>query len=42
MSGSFEEISGNKYLALFPTNEATEKQKNYGELCIKIRDLIGQ
>ena len=27
MSGSFEEISGNKYLALFPTNEATEKQK---------------
>ena len=36
----FEEIDGNKYLALVPTNESKEKAKKYEELWIKIRDLI--
>ena len=40
MSGYFEEINGNKYLTLVPSNENKEKIKNYEELWIKIRDLI--
>ena len=36
----FEEINGNKYLTLVPANESKEKIKKYGELWIKIRDLI--
>ena len=37
MNRCFEEINGNKYLTLVPTNESKEK---YEELRIKIRDLI--
>ena len=40
MKGYFEEINGNKYLTLAPTNENKEKIKRYQELWIKIRDLI--
>ena len=40
MNGYFEEINGNKYLTLVPTNERKEKVKKYEELWIKIRDLI--
>ena len=40
VNGYFEEINGNKYLKLVPTNENKEKIKEYGELWIKIRDLI--
>ena len=40
INGYFEEINGNKYLTLVPTNESEEYVKNYEELCIKIRDLI--
>ena len=40
MNGYFEEINGNKYLALVPSNESKEKIKKYEELWIKIRDLI--
>ena len=41
MNGYFEEIDGNKYLTLVPTNESKEKINKYVELCrIKIRDLI--
>ena len=36
----FEQINGNKYLKLFPTNESKEKIKKYKELQVKIRDLI--
>ena len=36
----FEEINGNKYLTLVPTNTSKEKIKKYEELCIKIRGLI--
>ena len=39
MNGHFEEINGNKYLTLVPTNESKEEIKKYGELWIKIRDL---
>ena len=38
VNGYFEEINGNKYLTLVPTNES--KAKIYGELWIKIRDLM--
>ena len=38
MNGYFEEINGNKYLTLVPTNE--NKEKKYEELWSKIRDLI--
>ena len=38
VNGYFEEINGNKYLTLVPTNES--KEKKYEELRIKIRDLI--
>ena len=36
----FEEINGNKYLTLVPTNENTGKIKKYEELWSKTRDLI--
>ena len=39
MNGYLEEINGNKYLTLVPTNESKEKIK-YEKLLIKIRDLI--
>ena len=40
MNGYFQEIIGNKYLTLIPTNERKEKIKKDEELWIKIRDLI--
>ena len=40
VNGYFEEINGNKYLTLVPTNETKEKIKKYEELWSKIRDLI--
>ena len=40
MNGYFEEINGNKYLTLVPTNESKERIKKYDELWTKIRDLI--
>ena len=41
MNGYFEEINGNKYLALVPTNESKKKKiEKHEELWIKIRDLI--
>ena len=40
MNGYFEEINGNKYLTLVPTNEKKEKIKKYEELWRKIRNLI--
>ena len=40
VNGYFEEINGNKYLTLVPTNKSKEKIKNYEELWIKIRHLI--
>ena len=40
VNGYFEEINGNKYLTLVPTNESNEKIKRYEELWRKIRDLI--
>ena len=40
MNGYFEEINGNKYLTLVPTNESKEKIKKYEELWIKIKDLM--
>ena len=36
----FEEIKGNRYLTLVPTNESKEKIKKYEDLWIKIKDLI--
>ena len=40
INGYFEENNGNKYLTLVPTIEIKEKIKRYGELRIKIIDLI--
>ena len=40
MNGCFEEIHGNKYLTLVPTNESKQQIKRYEELWIEIRDLI--
>ena len=40
VNGYLEEIYGNKYLTLVPTNENKEKIKKYEELWNKIRDLI--
>ena len=40
MNGFFEEINGNKYLTLVPTNESKEKIKRYEELWSKIIDLM--
>ena len=36
----FEEINGNKYLALVLTNKSKEKIEKYKELWSKVRDLI--
>ena len=40
VNGYFEEIKGNKYLTLVPTNESKEKIKKYKELRNKIREVI--
>ena len=40
VNGYFEQINGNKYPTLVPTNETKEKIKKYEELWIKIRDVI--
>ena len=40
MNKYFEEINGNKYLTLVPTNKSKEKNKKYEDLRIKIRDLV--
>ena len=40
VNGQFNEINGNKYLALVHTNKSKEKIKKYEKLCSKIRDLI--
>ena len=40
MNGYFEEINGNKYLTLVPTNESKEKIKKYEELWIKVIYLV--
>ena len=37
VNGYFEEINGNKYLMLVPTNERKYKIKKYGKQWIKIR-----
>ena len=39
--GYFEEVNGNKYSTLIPTNESKKKKpEKYEELSTKIRDLI--
>ena len=40
INGYFEEINGNKYLTLVPSNESKEIIKKYEELLSKIRDII--
>ena len=40
ISGYFEEINGNKYLILVPTDMSKEIMKMYEELWSKIRDII--
>ena len=40
MNGYFEEVNGNKYLTLVPTNASKEKIKKYVELWSKVRDII--
>ena len=40
VNGYFEEINGNKYLTLVPSNESKRKLKKYEQLRIKIRNLI--
>ena len=40
VNGYFEEINGNKYLTLLPTNDSKEKIKKYEEVWSKIRHLI--
>ena len=40
VNGYFEEVNGNKYLTLAPTNESKEKLKKYEKIWVKIRDLI--
>ena len=40
VNGNYEEINGDKYLTLVPTNENKDKIKKYEELWSKIRDLI--
>ena len=41
VNGYFEDINGNKYFRLVPTNESKEKIKKYEKLWIKIGDLTG-
>ena len=40
VNGYFEEINGNKYLTLVPTNKSKEKIKKYEKLWSKIKHLI--
>ena len=40
VNGYFQEINGNKYSALVPTNGSKVKLKKYEELWSKIRNLI--
>ena len=40
VNGYFEEINGNKFLMLVPTNKRKEKILKNEKLWIKIRDLI--
>ena len=40
VNGYFEEINGNKYFTLVPTNESKKNIKKYEELWTEIRDLI--
>ena len=40
MNGYFEEINGNKYLMLVPTDESKQKINKLEKLWCKIRDLI--
>ena len=40
VNGYFEEINGNKYLTLVPTNESKEKIKKHEELWSEVKDLI--
>ena len=40
VNGYFEEMNGNKYLTLVPTNENKEIIKKFEELWSKIGDLI--
>ena len=40
MNGYFEEINGNRYLKLVPTNKSKEKIQKYGELWVKIGHWI--
>ena len=40
VNGYFEEINGNKYLTLVPTNDSKAKNKKSEELWIKTRNLI--
>ena len=40
VNGCFEEINGNKYLTLVPTNKSKAKLKKYDKLWTKIGDLI--
>ena len=40
INGCFEEINGNKYLMLVPTDESKEIMKKCEELWTKIKDLI--
>ena len=40
MNGYFEEINGNRYLNLVPTNKSKEKIQKYGELWVKIGHWI--
>ena len=40
VNGYFEEINGNKYLTLVPTNKSKKKKIKHEELWSEIRDLI--
>ena len=37
VNGYFEEINGNKYLTLAPTNESKEKEKDMNNFGVKLR-----
>ena len=39
LNGYFEEVNGNKYLTLVPTNESKEKIKKYEELWKELRSI---
>ena len=41
MNRYFEEINGNKYLALVTTNQRKEQTKRYEKLWSKMKDFIG-